>query len=204
MQEIPNISQLRTRRGGDNFASVNVLGQHIPGDGYAGIFYWDELSTDADDGIMTVATQFGLSGRWKRATIGKSALVGGDLLQQVLSSSELNQLIQDSSGDVILNKFNVELRDLNDIRVGMIFDPSEEPPPQTYDKATVTRAANGVNKVFEIGLPFFEAPKYANVVPGNLNAVGDFFLSFDISKIIVTYRVAPAAGQLIFHYEARI
>ena len=68
----------------------------------------------------------------------------------------------------------------------------------------VTRAANGVDKVFEIGLPFFEVPKYANVVAGNLNAVGDFFLTFDISKILVNYRVAPSAGQLIFHYEARI
>ena len=204
MQDIQNISQLRTRRAANNYASVNVLGKDTPGDGYAGIFYWDDSSVDIDDGILVVSTQFSPIGRWRRATIENSALINDTLLQQILNSSELNQIIQSSSGDVILNKFNVELRDLNDLRVGMIFDPSEEPPPQTYDKATVTRAANGIDKVFEIGLPFFEAPKYANVVPGNLNAVGDFFLSFDISKILVNYRVAPSAGQLIFHYEARI
>ncbi len=203
MQEIPNISQLRTRRGGDNFASVNVLGKDNPGDGYAGIFYWDSAATTTDDGLMSVATQFSPVGRWIRATIGNSALIGGDLLNQILNSEDLLNIIQENSSDVIVNRFNVELRDLTGKRLGWIFDPDEQPTLQDYDRATVSFPSNGIIKNFEIGLPFFQAPVYANVVPGNINAVGNFFLTFDVSKIIVGYRVAPSPGGIVLHYEAR-
>lgn len=50
--------------------SVSVLGYYSPGDGGAGIFYWDAAATEADNQGTVIEPVPPASGRWKRMAAG--------------------------------------------------------------------------------------------------------------------------------------
>ena len=50
--------------------TVEVLGYYEKGDGGGGLFYWDETSTEADNGGTIIQSTGVTTGRWKRAVNG--------------------------------------------------------------------------------------------------------------------------------------
>jgi len=63
--KINNIAELKTRRGGSN-ATVKVLGYFNVGDGGGGSFYWDDTSTETENGGTIIQVTGLTTGRWKR------------------------------------------------------------------------------------------------------------------------------------------
>jgi hypothetical protein len=63
--KISNIAELKTRRGTAGF-NVNVLGYYTNGDGGGGEFYWDNTSTETDNGGTIIKVTGLVTGRWKR------------------------------------------------------------------------------------------------------------------------------------------
>lgn len=63
--KISNMAELKTRRGTTGF-NVNVLGYYSVGDGGGGEFYWDNTSTETDNGGTVIQVAGLTNGRWKR------------------------------------------------------------------------------------------------------------------------------------------
>lgn len=63
--KINNIAELKTRKGTSNI-NVEVLGYYTSGDGGGGNFYWDNTSTEADNGGTIIQVTGVTTGRWKR------------------------------------------------------------------------------------------------------------------------------------------
>jgi hypothetical protein len=71
---LANLSQLKAARP-PACKAVILLGRTSPGDGGGGTFYWDEASTEAEDGGTIFAPAAGGTGRWKRVTDGQAVNV---------------------------------------------------------------------------------------------------------------------------------
>ena len=67
--KISNIAELKTRRGTTGF-NVSVLGYYSAGDGGGGEFYWDNTSTETDNGGTIIKVTGLTTGRWKRRYSG--------------------------------------------------------------------------------------------------------------------------------------
>lgn len=63
--KINNIAELKTRKGASN-ANVEVLGYYTSGDSGGGSFYWDNTSTETDNGGTIIQVTGVITGRWKR------------------------------------------------------------------------------------------------------------------------------------------
>lgn len=63
--KIKNIAELKLRKGTLE-STVEVLGYYTEGDGGGGTFYWDNISTTADNGGTIIQVTNVLTGRWKR------------------------------------------------------------------------------------------------------------------------------------------
>lgn len=63
--KINNIAELKTRKGTSNI-NVEVLGYYTSGDGGGGSFYWDNISTETDNGGTIIQVTGLTTGRWKR------------------------------------------------------------------------------------------------------------------------------------------
>lgn len=63
--KINNIAELKTRKGASN-ANVEVLGYYTSGDGGGGSFYWNNTSTETDNGGTIIQVTGVTTGRWKR------------------------------------------------------------------------------------------------------------------------------------------
>lgn len=120
MKEIENIQELRNRKGGRSLAIVKLLGKQVVNDGYAGIFYWCSECNQSDDGVSVIKSNLSDNGRWIRASSNEYL---GDALSQYFVGNN-----QDISLEQILNAFNVELRDVNEKRLGFIIDPHADSP----------------------------------------------------------------------------
>jgi len=120
LREIENISELRNRVGGRNLAIVKLLGKSQVNDGYAGVFYWSSQSTQSDDGESIVKSNFATIGRWIR--VSQEEYLVDLLTNYFITNSEDIDITQ------ILNAFNVELRDVNEKRLGFIIDPNANLP----------------------------------------------------------------------------
>ncbi len=68
-QKIENIAALKAYEGTGNEA-VEVLGYYTKGDGGGGLFYWDEISTEADNSGTIIEVTSVTTGRWKRVISG--------------------------------------------------------------------------------------------------------------------------------------
>lgn len=116
MKEIENIQELRNRKGGRSLAIVKLLGKQVVGDGYAGTFYWCSECTQSDDGISIIKSNLSDTGRWIRAS-------QNEYLSDIFITNN-----QDITLEQIFNAFNVELRDVNEKRLGFIIDPHANSP----------------------------------------------------------------------------
>lgn len=63
--KVKNIAELKTRKGISE-STVEVLGYYTEGDGGGGNFYWDNTSTETDNGGTIVSVSTVGTGRWKR------------------------------------------------------------------------------------------------------------------------------------------
>jgi len=116
LKEIENIQELRNRKGGKSLAIVKLLGKQVVGDGYAGTFYWCSECTQSDDGISIIKSNLSDTGRWIRAS-------QNEYLSDIFITNN-----QDITLEQIFNAFNVELRDVNEKRLGFIIDPHANSP----------------------------------------------------------------------------
>lgn len=116
MKEIENIQELRNRKGGRSLAIVKLLGKQVVGDGYAGTFFWCSECTQSDDGISIIKSNLSDTGRWVRAS-------ANEYLSDIFVTNN-----QDITLEQIFNAFNVELRDVNEKRLGFIIDPHANSP----------------------------------------------------------------------------
>lgn len=64
---VNSIAELKTI---SNIESINVLGYYEKGDGGGGLFYWDNSSTEADNGGTIIQATGVTTGRWKRVFSG--------------------------------------------------------------------------------------------------------------------------------------
>lgn len=120
MKEIENISELRNRKGGRDLSIVNLLGKQVINDGYGGAFYWCSSCTGIDDNNDVIKSILSSTGRWIRV----SQL---EYLSQALSDKFISS--QDGIDiDQIIGAFNVELRDVNGEKIGLMVDPDSSPP----------------------------------------------------------------------------
>lgn len=120
MKEIENIQELRNRKGGRSLAIVKLLGKQVVGDGYAGTFFWCSECTQNDDNLSVIKSDLSEIGRWVRAS--QNEYLGDALSDYFLTNN------QDISLEQIFNAFNVELRDVNEKRLGFIIDPHANSP----------------------------------------------------------------------------
>lgn len=65
MEKINNIAELRQRVGIAN-SNISLLGYYLAGDGGGGDFYWDNTSTETDNGGTVIQVTGVTTGRWKR------------------------------------------------------------------------------------------------------------------------------------------
>lgn len=63
-KKVDTIAALRSMT--DTFDTINVLGYYDKGDGGGGLFYWDETSTEADNGGTIIQATGVTTGRWKK------------------------------------------------------------------------------------------------------------------------------------------
>ena len=63
--KVKNIAELKTRKGTSE-STVEVLGYYTEGDGGGGNFYWDNTSTETDNGGTIISVSTVSTGRWKR------------------------------------------------------------------------------------------------------------------------------------------
>lgn len=120
MKEIENIQELKNRKGGRSLAIVKLLGKQVVGDGYAGTFYWCSECNQSDDGVSIIKSDLSDNGRWIRAS--SNEYLGDALSQYFVTNNE------DITLEQIFNAFNVELRDVNEKRLGFIIDPHASSP----------------------------------------------------------------------------
>jgi len=111
--KISNIAELKTRRGTTG-SNVNVLGYYSSGDGGGGEFYWDNSSTETDNGGTIIKVTALTTGRWKRI-IDKSHInvlwfgaVNGTTDSIVAINKSIEYAFSERIGEVKLNgKFRV-------------------------------------------------------------------------------------------------
>jgi hypothetical protein len=89
-----NIAELRTRKGSSN-VQVSVSGGVTANDGLGGNYYWDNASTESDNGGSIIAVTGVATGRWKKLT---------------------NYL--PASGGTVTGKVNLGTSNINTTRVG--------------------------------------------------------------------------------------
>lgn len=63
--KVKNIAELKLRKGTPE-STVEVLGYYLEGDGGGGNFYWDNTSTETDNGGTIISVSTIGTGRWKR------------------------------------------------------------------------------------------------------------------------------------------
>lgn len=63
--KVNNIAELKQRKGTEN-SSITLLGYYTSGDGGGGEFYWDNSSTETDNGGTIIQVNTISIGRWKR------------------------------------------------------------------------------------------------------------------------------------------
>ncbi len=71
IERIEDLEELRNRKGTPN-VMIELLGEDDPGDEGSGLFYWDSLSTNPDNGTTIIAVENVTTGRWRRITSGGS------------------------------------------------------------------------------------------------------------------------------------
>lgn len=84
---VNSIAELKTI---SNIESINVLGYYEKGDGGGGTFYWDETSTETDNGGTIIQATGITTGRWKRVFSGAVNVKWFDVKQEVNTTNLTN------------------------------------------------------------------------------------------------------------------
>lgn len=112
VQPILLVSNLRARAGTAG-ATIVLSGYYATGDGGGDQFYWDNTSTDADDGALTFAVAGVSTGRWKRKILGSKevdvrhfGITGGGIDE----STKIQTMFNTLSGKVRLSWGNTTYR----------------------------------------------------------------------------------------------
>lgn len=72
---VNSLDSLRGLTGTDLAGACTVLGNDTVGDAGGGVFYWDAVSTEADDDASIIAPSGGGTGRWKLMTTPDTAAI---------------------------------------------------------------------------------------------------------------------------------